>query len=535
MIYADRIAANAITADKIVTNTITAAHMDVSSMEVDGTANILNIKAGLIYSLAIAGTVPTSPLDQRDSRLTGALNYFELDHPTAGVKFRLGSATKYLYFDGDNIYLKSVDVELTTADVITYWTDTAPNPDVVYRLRHTGLSLICDLTAEPNTQKGAIVFDAVNSIIKFYGGANNLAFLDSSTGLYITSISASDSATMAFSINGSTTYKSAISAVGSANAWFTGTALNDMSWRIDNNSFLWIGFRVSSVNYVAIKMGYLLTAFYTTVLCLDSTGKVGIGTASPASALQIVQAATTNLGLRIGQDLTNYYSIGRNNSDGYLEINGVQTTNSGFRFITPAGTVATIGNAGNVTMVGFATDSNANAALGLVGSALATSATTGHGYIPTCAGTPSGVPTTITGKQALIVDTTNDIFYRYTTGWKVISASGSYTPTITNVNNTNTGTSIPRTAYWIRIGNQVFVHGQITIFANGAGRVTFKIDLPVSITTSSYSISGTAVDPNNPAVMSIKDLSTSAIFDNLIGWGNTGAANFSYTFGYYVQ
>lgn len=51
-------------------------------------------------------------------------------------------------------------------------------------------------------------------------------------------------------------------------------------------------------------------------------------------------------------------------------------------------------------------------------AALATSATDGFVYIPTCAGAPTGVPTAYTGKVAMVYDITNDEFYIYNGGWK---------------------------------------------------------------------------------------------------------------------
>jgi hypothetical protein len=50
--------------------------------------------------------------------------------------------------------------------------------------------------------------------------------------------------------------------------------------------------------------------------------------------------------------------------------------------------------------------------------ALATTATEGFLYIPTCAGTPTGVPTVRTGRVALIYDTTNFQFWIYDGAWK---------------------------------------------------------------------------------------------------------------------
>lgn len=48
--------------------------------------------------------------------------------------------------------------------------------------------------------------------------------------------------------------------------------------------------------------------------------------------------------------------------------------------------------------------------------ALATNATAGFAYIPSCAGTPTGVPTAITGKVPMVADTTNNKLYLYLGG-----------------------------------------------------------------------------------------------------------------------
>lgn len=48
--------------------------------------------------------------------------------------------------------------------------------------------------------------------------------------------------------------------------------------------------------------------------------------------------------------------------------------------------------------------------------ALTTTATDGFLYVPTCAGVPTGVPTTITGKSPIVVDTTNNRLYFYSGG-----------------------------------------------------------------------------------------------------------------------
>lgn len=60
-------------------------------------------------------------------------------------------------------------------------------------------------------------------------------------------------------------------------------------------------------------------------------------------------------------------------------------------------------------------------------AAVATNATDGFLYIPTCAGTPTGVPTAFTGKVAMVFDTTNNKLYIYDGGWLGGTAPGAFT------------------------------------------------------------------------------------------------------------
>lgn len=59
-------------------------------------------------------------------------------------------------------------------------------------------------------------------------------------------------------------------------------------------------------------------------------------------------------------------------------------------------------------------------------AALATNATDGFLYIPSCNGTPTGVPTTYTGKVPIIIDKTNNILYIYNGGWKGATVPGVF-------------------------------------------------------------------------------------------------------------
>ena len=57
------------------------------------------------------------------------------------------------------------------------------------------------------------------------------------------------------------------------------------------------------------------------------------------------------------------------------------------------------------------------------GSALATTATKGFIYIPTCAGPPTGVPAANTGTSPVVYDTTNNKLMVYNGGWKGVVLS----------------------------------------------------------------------------------------------------------------
>jgi hypothetical protein len=60
-------------------------------------------------------------------------------------------------------------------------------------------------------------------------------------------------------------------------------------------------------------------------------------------------------------------------------------------------------------------------------AALPTNTTDGFLYIPTCAGAPTGVPTSYTGRVPMIYDTTDHKFYIYDGGWKGGTNPGVFT------------------------------------------------------------------------------------------------------------
>lgn len=69
----------------------------------------------------------------------------------------------------------------------------------------------------------------------------------------------------------------------------------------------------------------------------------------------------------------------------------------------------------------FAVAKNSNVVIG--SAALATNATDGFLYIPTCPGAPTGTPTSHAGRAPLVYDSTNNDFYVYNGGWKKVALS----------------------------------------------------------------------------------------------------------------
>ena len=135
---------------------------------------------------------------------------------------------------------------------------------------------------------------------------------------------------------------------------------------------------------------------------LDSSGNLGIGTSSPGAKLDVYGGASGTV--------TNFQ---------------VGNAATGFQFGIDSSNSCQIRTAQNVPII-FYTNNTERARITAAGSvvaggsvALATTATDGFLYVPTCAGTPTGTPTAITGMAPIVVNTTNNKLYFYSGGaWR---------------------------------------------------------------------------------------------------------------------
>jgi hypothetical protein len=156
---------------------------------------------------------------------------------------------------------------------------------------------------------------------------------------------------------------------------------------------------------------------FTQAMTLSASGFLGIGTTSPANSLQVgdstglrqIAVAGGGYDLVLGASGGGFFGFASQTISLVFSTSSVPLgigTNAAQPVILGTGGLerARITEAGSV-VVGTA--------------ALATSATDGFLYVPTCAGTPTGTPTTQTGTAPIIVDTTNHKLYFFSGGtWR---------------------------------------------------------------------------------------------------------------------
>jgi hypothetical protein len=186
----------------------------------------------------------------------------------------------------------------------------------------------------------------------------------------------------------------------SANSFVSSTALSNLTrgaYTIEGAAHKWF---IGGSQTVAVDGAVTMSRAMT----LDAAGYLGIGTTSPGSRLH-VDAPTNTVQIRAGDgNVLTYAAYSSGVSTNALNYYGT-ASNHDLGFLTNNAERARITKTGNIV---------AGASV-----ALATTATDGFLYVPTCAGTPTGTPTAITGMAPIVVNTTNNKLYFYSGGaWR---------------------------------------------------------------------------------------------------------------------
>jgi hypothetical protein len=154
----------------------------------------------------------------------------------------------------------------------------------------------------------------------------------------------------------------------------------------------------------------------------DGTTRLTIAAAGSVTIAGSLQVSNTGLSLSaVGGN--GFFTVG----GGYIifKSSGVLTLSDGsdtdFGRLQFGGTSASFPALKRVSanLQVIAADGTSSAGLIVGNQALATAATDGFLYVPTCAGTPTGTPTTQTGTAPIVINTTNNKLYFYSDGaWR---------------------------------------------------------------------------------------------------------------------
>lgn len=257
--------------------------------------------------------------------------------------------------------------------------------------------------------------------------------------------------------------------------------------------------------------------------------RLGIGTTVPGTAVTIKGSLTIIDG---GQNFLG----GLVTESGSAIINyGINDTRFGSQVTASPGGFLRFQTTGSVVMQVFiraATISTPSGGfyitqqnnVGLSINAVATNATDGFAYMTTCAGTPTGTPSTLTGLSPFVFDSSNNQFYIYNSGWKMPSGYklNSFTPTMGDGSNNFTLSTAK--IHYVEIGNTVHFWTHIIWTSKGAASGLIQVSLPHTLSPSvpraafvmGYCI-GIICASGSPLVISVASINYFAMADFVSG------------------
>lgn len=415
-----------------VTNTASAAGSKLLSLQVGGSEQFGVDKNG---NVGIGTSSPAAKLQVETGATTGtALIVGAASATSSQINMGIGVVTTGRPFIGTNTNTNPLEIGTRNASALVLLTDTTE------RMRITSAGDVGVGTSSPGTKLD--VHGATASVPTIGRVFHNVSGNASDYG-----------ALQVASLSGPT---------GSFTSWASGSARAGQLWVQTTNNFPLV-FGTNDAERMRI----------------DSSGNVGIGTSSPTAKLDVrgnfnniwtTGVASTTLigaiggisnGYEISKDasdnITHHWRKGDNTNAMLLDTNGnlgIGTSSpisyANYGNLTVAGTnggTFTLRNTANTNSAEMAATSSdaylktVNAAplwfgtnntermritsagnLQLGTASLATTATDGFPYIPTCAGTPTGTPTAITGYAPMVVDSTNNKLYVYVGGaWQAMN------------------------------------------------------------------------------------------------------------------
>ena len=165
----------------------------------------------------------------------------------------------------------------------------------------------------------------------------------------------------------------------------------------------------------------------TTAVTLPTSGTL-------LSTAAVITTAQGGTGLNLGASAAGQVLYTAN--VGVIGTTGISTF--GISLIA-ATALPSVGTAGQIVYNGASSltsssaitvDSNSNVIVGT--GSLSTSATNGFLYLPTMAGTPTGTPTSYSGRTPIIIDTSNNSLYFYNSGWQQVSGGSGAVSSVSN-------------------------------------------------------------------------------------------------------
>lgn len=400
-----KIAATAVTATELASNAVTTAKINNDA--------VTNTKLANMAASTLKGRVTASTGDPED--MTGTQATTLLDVFTSGLKGLVpasgGGTTNFLRADGTwaaaggggGITGTLTSGRVPFADGASSVTDSAKFTFDA----STGLVINLASSGADNVTIGSTAGDSLTS------GARNV-FLGTNAGT-------ANSTGADNTVIGDRAYTSGTSSSNVVIGALAGATMSSAS----NNVVIGVSADMSAgsiTNSTVIGA----SAFVSSSQC------IAIGTSATASGTGTMVVGSTNCAISnayIGKGSTNATpaaftlnatgASGTNISGAVFNIAGGKSTGTGTGGsvviqTTPSGSSGSTQNTltDRITITG-----PGNVVVGT--AALATNATDGFLYVPTCAGTPTGTPTTFTGRAPIVIDSTNNKLYFYSGGaWR---------------------------------------------------------------------------------------------------------------------